>query len=111
MKLLIILCVIACLILTCVPTTSLIETSSTTSYPEFLTVSLPYHNTTYAFDPTHNNLTITREFQISEFRDVTFANVFIQQSGSLINNVVFSLQLNGQNATNNYVLSNLADQQ
>lgn len=111
MKLLIVLFVILFLLLPCFPSTSVIETSSTTSYPEFITVSLPYDNTTYAFDPAYDNLTITRNFQISEFRDVTFANVFIQQSGYGINNVEISLQLNDQNATNNYVLSNLADQQ
>lgn len=85
--------------------------NTTKTYPEFLSVTLPFQNTFYNFDPNTNNMTITRTFKISEFRDVTFADVFIQQSGSLIDSVSISMKLNGQNAINKHSESNLYDQE
>ena len=86
------------------------QSDPSATYPEVISTSLPFVNTTFQFNSNITNLTLTRSFQISEFRDVTLADVFIQQSAQLVNSVTIFAQLNGQNATNTFIESNFADQ-
>ena len=79
------------------------------SYPEFLDVTLPESNTTYSFTPQANNSTITKTFQITEFRDVTFADVLVEQSGQHVASVTISVKLNGVNATKSHTENSLVD--
>lgn len=85
--------------------------SAQSTYPEVLESDVPFQNVFYHFNGTITNATITRTFTIKQFRDVTFADVLIEQSGQLVNHVTISAQLNGVNATNVHQESNLFDQE
>ena len=80
-------------------------------YPEILQVDLPIQTTFYNFTATANNMTIQRSFAIKEFRDVTFADVLLEQTGQLIAKVTITAQINGVNATNVHQESTLFDQE
>jgi hypothetical protein len=80
------------------------------SYPEFLEVTLPFEDTLYSFNATHNNQTISKSFDISQFRDVTFIDLLIEQSGDLIGKIEISVQMNDINASNMYQDTNIFDQ-
>lgn len=100
---------LGCLCISLNSTNSLAQDTIPQTYPEFLEVNLPYENTTYLFNPILNNLTVQRTFKISEFRDVTFADLLIQQSGAHVDTVTISVQLNGVNATTMHSENDLLD--
>lgn len=87
------------------------QSSQHSTYPEFLEANLPYTSKTFHFNQTFSEMTIVKTFTISQFRDVTFADILIEQSGSNVNSVSFSVKLNGINATNSYSESNLFDRE
>jgi len=87
------------------------QVSAQSTYPEVLETELPFQNTFYKFNGTNNNMTVQRTFSIKEFRDVTFADVLLEQSGQLVHSVIINLQLNGVNATTSHTESNLFDQE
>lgn len=81
------------------------------SYPEVLETNLPFENIFYNFTASNNNITVQRIFNMSEFRDVTFADILIEQAGQLISNITLTAQINRVNATNTHIESNLFDQE
>ena len=56
-------------------------------------------------------MTIQRSFTIKEFRDVTVADVLLEQTGQLVSKVTITAQINGENATNVHQESQLFDQE
>lgn len=111
-------CFLVCLILL-LPFTSVIARNSPTNppqtnqspYAEVLQTNIPFQNIFYNFTSADNNKTINYSFSIKEFRDVTFADVLLEQSGQLITNVTITAKINGVKASNIHEESNLFDQE
>ncbi len=87
------------------------QVTAQSSYPEVLESKVPFQNVFYQFNETQSNMTIQRTFTIEQFSVLTFADVLIEQSGNLVDQITIKVQLNGVNATNDHQESNLFDQE
>ena len=92
-------------------TNSAIAKTYQSPYPEVLQTSIPYQNIFYNFTPTNNNKTVSFSFSLAEFRDVTFADVLLEETGQLVSNVTITAHINGVNASNIHQESDLFDQE